>query len=90
MPFTLAILFESVLNVDGLVHQVLAVHGLNRLIGRFERVVRDEAIAHRLPRIEVALDLQCRSVSANRVVPWAREIPAFAVCTRVPKAVKVS
>lgn len=92
MAFAFAVLFEGVLDVDGFVHQVLAVHGLDRLVGRFERVVRDEAVAERLTRREVALDLgvQLKSISVLRNTGSIRPRRTFAVCTSVPNAVKVS
>jgi hypothetical protein len=61
VALALAVLFEGVLDRDGLVHEELAVHGLDRGVGRFEVRVGHEAIALRLPRLRVARDLmgQC-------------------------------
>lgn len=45
MAFALAVLFESVLNGDSLVHEELAIHGFDGCIRRFEVCVRHKPIA---------------------------------------------
>ena len=44
MPFTLPILFEGELDRDGLIHEELAIHGLNSGIGGFEVRVGHESV----------------------------------------------
>lgn len=57
MSLPLAILFESVLHRDGLVHQVLIVQRLQGGIGRVKVVVRDETVSLGFPRLWVSCDL---------------------------------
>lgn len=45
MALALAVFFVGVLHRDFFVHEVLPVHAFDGLVGRFEGVVRDEAVA---------------------------------------------
>ena len=45
VTLALAVLLECKLNGDGLVHEVLTVHGFNGLVGGFEGIIRDETVA---------------------------------------------
>jgi hypothetical protein len=44
VPLTLPILFEGKLDRDGLIHEELAIHGLNSRIGGFEVRVGYESV----------------------------------------------
>ena len=57
MTFTLPVLFEGVLDCDGLVHEELPVHGLDSRISRFEVGVGHEPVTLRLSRLCVARNL---------------------------------
>lgn len=57
MSLALAVLFEGVLDCDGLVHEELPVHGLDGCISRFKVGVGHESVAFRLSRLCVARDL---------------------------------
>ena len=57
MTLALAVLFERVLDRDGLVHEELPFHGLDSRVGRFEVGVGYESVTLRLSRLCVAGDL---------------------------------
>jgi hypothetical protein len=57
VTLALSVLFEGVLDRDGLVHEELTVHGLDGRISRFEVGVGDESVTLRLSRLRVARDL---------------------------------
>lgn len=44
VPFAFAVLLECVCDCDYFVHEVIAVHDLDGLVGCFEAVVRHKAI----------------------------------------------
>ena len=57
VTLALSVLFEGVLDCDGLVHEELPVHGLDGRISRFKVGVGHESVALRLSRLCVARDL---------------------------------
>lgn len=65
VSLALPVLFERVRNRDGLVHQKLAVHRLDRRVGRLERVVRDESEALGRACPDVSRDLGARRGSGR-------------------------
>lgn len=71
MPLPFAVLLERELDSDGFVGEELAIHRLDRRVGRLEVVVRNETVAFGLARRRVACDLEKRITS---VVPESASV----------------
>jgi len=57
VTLALSVLFEGVLDRDGLVHEELPIHGLDSRIGGFKVRVGHETVTLRLSRLGIACNL---------------------------------
>jgi hypothetical protein len=98
VALALAVLFEGILDRDGLVHEELPVHGLDGRVGGFKVRVGHETITLRLACLRIARNLIGRVSKVYvkmpmRLVPhgtWKIIGPTFAVVAIIPNALNVS